>query len=244
MATLSVIEKSNHWHGEGPTQEVLSKLEKNPFGVFSVMRLDAHNSNNTQQIKSQSYNRQKILKHFKSFNNPVAIFESKEEAPIRLYSLLASNDLHNLADIRISNQNLVGMRLEGRLIRYAHELAALFPHFEQATIRVNTRMNQFYHDHNLDWLPPCFNDFLNWYHLLSPAAYEPYFDREELLNAPFFEVGEIRINGINCIEIISFNNPAGFTQEPEDTANRIIQLSEYLNQRRHDYQPVSSTLRA
>jgi hypothetical protein len=243
MASLTVVQEANKWHGEGPTEKIVIKLEKNPFGVFRFMELDAHSNTVPQGTSKQAYNRKKVLNHLKSFKDPFAIFETAQDAPLKLGGSIAINNWKSSAELGMPNKKLVELRLEAKFINYAQELAALFPNFDRASIAVNSQMNEFYFQHNLDWLPNCFDNFLDWYHLLSPAAYEPYFEADELLEAPFYQAREVQIGNVICIEIISFENPLGFTQEPEETAARVIEINKYINAHRRDRHPVYAQIK-
>jgi hypothetical protein len=225
MALIYVLEEHNPWQGDSPVTEVLTKLEANPFVTFQEMDLN-------NALKLQPYDRKKALVTLKRGKEPSVELSAKE--PFSFKGSINRGDWRNTVLLRMANSQLKKVELP-ILFNYLKEIAELFPKFLFAEIKPDMQIADYYNENDLEWLPACFGNFLNWYHLLSPLAYAPYYTREELLAVPAHRVRELD-NG--WIEIISYADPLSYDQP--QTRERIIEMTGYLNAHRLDRKKVAA----
>jgi hypothetical protein len=223
VADIIIQEKTNLWTGKEPAYTLLKSLEQNPYGKFDKMSFGGN-------LKSYNYQFDKALKHLMAeTTNSVRL---TTETPFRFRGSIARGKVHNTVVLGMANPTFNSLNLE-QLLSYTRSLAKLLPNFYRAEIVTDYQLNEYYTEQKLEWLPECFNDFLSWYHLMSPLAYEPYYRREELLAVPAHQVRELD-NG--WIEIINYADPLSYDQT--ETRGRIIAITNYLNAYRLDRKKV------
>jgi hypothetical protein len=225
MADIGIIEEYNHWQGASPADEILNLLEHNPYGEFKQMELNYAN-------KTQPYNRNKALATLKKGEEPSVELSMVE--PFKLSAAITRGNWRNTVTLFLAHKVLAQLN-QAELFEYVRQIVACFPKFYMANISTHLKVNEFYSQNKLKSAPPCFNNFVNWYQLISPLAYSPYFTREELLNLPAHSARELD-NG--NIEIIAYPDPLSYDQ-PE-VRERIVLITEYLNAHRHDWQKQTS----
>lgn len=223
MPQIYVLEEDNPWQGESPLGELLTKLEANPFVEFEQMEL------NFDDTKIQPYDRKKALTTLKRGKQPSV--ELRATKPFRAEAAISRGDWRNTVLWSMGNRQWPQVNTN-YWFGYIYELAALFPKFLMAEIKFRSDGAALYQHYNLSYVPTCFGDTVDWYHLISPAGYEPYYTRAELLAAPAHCVRELD-NG--WIEIISYADPLAYDQPV--ARERIVAMTEYLNALRHDWQP-------
>jgi hypothetical protein len=227
MADIIIQEKAHKWEGKEVAYSLLQNLEQNLYVKFAKMSFGG-------ELKSQAYKFDKALKHL--MGDTTSSVKLTAETPFRFRGSIARGKVHNTVVLGMANPTLSNLDLE-QLLTYIRSFAKLLPNFYRAELVTDYKINEYYAEQNLKWLPECFGNFLSWYHLLSPLAYEPYYTREELLGVPAHCVRELD-NG--WIEIISYADPLSYDQP--QTRERIIEMTGYLNAHRLDRKKVAASV--
>ena len=230
MAHLYVIEENRPWELSSskvsPAAELLTKLETNPFVHFDKMKLDS--ASRTKPAEYQAYNYAKALANLVRHQDGSVALHAEQSVPLK--ATLNRGEWRNTVMLATANKNLSKLG-HSQISSYLVELAALFPHFGFAEVQTDGEIAEFYDENDLNFVPPCFGDFLSWYHLISPLAYEPYLSREEMLSIPAYRVQEVGDAG--WIELVMYEDPLSYASP--QTRECIIELTNYINERRHDW---------
>ncbi len=225
MVEVFIIEEDNPWKSDSPAPLILEILEANPFVNFNEMAFN-------YSEKWVAYNQQKALANLKKGDEPALALRT--ETPYFFEGSINRGGWRNTVRLAMANSTLEQIDLS-LLKNYVSKVATLFPRFKWAEVKTDYKIKEFYQAQDLVAVPDCLGNYLNWYHLISPLGYEPYFSRAELLNIPAHQVRELE-NG--WIEIMSYSDPLAYDQ-PEARA-RIVEITNYLNTNRHDWQPTPS----
>jgi hypothetical protein len=227
MTELVIEDRNDNWQENNPTEKLLEVLENNPFAPFRQVWFNG-------VLEAQNYDRKKALNHLnKSKTNSIRL---ETDEPFKLRASISRNPKRNVIVVGMGNKVLRELNIE-TLIEYGKTIANLLPHFHNLQIQVDTNLNEFYEEQDLEWLPDCFGNFLDFYHLMSPQAYEPYFTQSVLLTIPAHCVKEL---DHGWIEIISYADPLSYDQP--QTRERIIEMTGYLNAHRLDRKKVAASV--
>jgi hypothetical protein len=227
MAELVIEDGNDDWQQNNLVERILEALENNPLAPFRRVWFNG-------VLEPQSYDRKKALNHLNKGKTNSIRLETDE--PFKLRASISRNPKRNVIVLGMGNKVLRELNVE-TLIEYGKTIANLLPHFHNLQIQTDVNLNEFYEEADLEWLPDCFGNFLDFYHLMSPVAYEPYYSCAELLAVPAHHVRELE----NVwIEIITYREPLSYDQ-PE-IRKQIIKMTEYLNTHRLDRKQIVATV--
>jgi hypothetical protein len=179
-------------------------------------------------LKYEPYDRRRVLEELT--RNPEAGIVARASSPFYLDGGLSRHPIQN--SIRVGGDPEY-LRREGALAaaaEYMKRWRQALPAFGQSGLSADDRENVFFFDDlNLEPLPDCFGNFLGWYHVISPRGYAPSFDAETLRRTPAHKVEELPDGSF---AITSYPDPLDFAAE--DSTRRIVEITNYLNERRKD----------
>lgn len=202
-------------------ERVLSLFEQNPFAPFAEVDLEG-------LLKFEPYDHRRVLEEFA--RNAEADIGVRTESPFYLDGGLTRHEWKNGAHMGGDPEYL---RREGALAAAAEYLKRwrqTFPAFDHGGLSADDRENVFFFDElDLEPLPDCFGNFLGWYHVISPRGYAPSFDAETLRHTPAHNVEELPDGSF---AITTYPDPLDFASE--DSTRRIVEITNYLNERRKD----------
>lgn len=221
MIDIVLQEIDNPWADDEPLRRILDLLDHNPFGQFEEMSFDV-------ALEWSSYVRDEALKHLRRRKKSSVGFRTVGAFP--MLASISKNPLQNTATLVLGRNDFPSAEQTDTLLSFAKHMMRCFPLFSWAKGRTDPAVNEFYDSKNLLRVPSCFMNYLAWFHLISPLGYGPYFDREDLLNMPAYDVQELE-DGI--IQVITYKDPLDFASE--ESRQRIIEITNYLNHRRKDW---------
>ena len=220
---LYAQEWDNPW-GSGAREtagRVLSLFEDNPFTPLAEADL-------TISLKYEPYDRRRVLEELAG--NPEAGIAVRSTTPFYLGGGLSRHPMKNGASFGGDPEYLRREGAPAAAAEYVKRWRQALPAFDQAGLSADDRENVFFFDElNLEPLPDCFGNFLGWYHVISPRGYAPSFDAETLRRTPAHRVEEL---SDGSFAITSYPDPLDFAAE--DSTRRIVEITNYLNERRKD----------
>ena len=222
MLMFHAEEQKNPWEDadENPAPAVLSLLEDNPFGPFEEMFFE-------QTLRWEPYDRARLLEYLSE--NTEAGIDVRAAHPLYREGSVSRHPTANGVTLRV-NPGYVSSPAElGRALEYLERWRHALPRFTKGGATADQRPSEFFLNQGLRPLPPCFGSYLGWYTLMSPRAYEPYYDREDLRRAPAHRV-EARADG--SLAVTAYADPFDF--EGAEATRRIVELTRYLTERRRD----------
>lgn len=210
------------WTGAGVVvlERLLSVMDANPFRPFQEMDFN-------DRAEWLPYDKERALAYLKRGSRTVVHFRTQH--PFYMQGALAQLAGQNSATLRLSEHFLddAGVHAAGSfLVQLALPLAQ--PRFGWCEVdSYATRIVDFYDDHNLRALPWCFGTYLGWRHILSPAAYTPYIERQTLLRAPAWQVHE---DEQGLIELVIYDDPLSY--DTAQSQQRIVDVTTFLHTHR------------
>jgi hypothetical protein len=220
---LYAQEWNNPW-GSGAretAERVLGHFEQNPFAPFAEADLKG-------VLKFEPYDHRRVLEEFA--RNPEAGVGARTSSPFYLEGSFTRHDLKNGVSFAGDPEYLRRGGALADATEYVKRWRHALPAFDQAGLSADDRENVFFFDElNLEPLPDCFGNFLGWYHVISPRGYAPSFDAETLRRTPAHGVEELPDGSF---AITTYPDPLDFAGE--DSTRRIVEITNYLNERRKD----------
>jgi hypothetical protein len=220
LIKIILQELDNPWTGESPLQEIISLIDQNSFVNFQEMEFDV-------TLNWVPYDIKKAIQTLKRRKKVSTEFRTQEPFPFSF--TLSKNPLQNTITLDIHENFLKEVGIEP-VTKIIIQLAKCFPRFHWGVASVDDDISEFYDSQDLPHVPECFKYFVSWLHIVSPLGYEKYFNREDFLGVPAYEVLEWD-NGI--IQIMTFENPLAFGIA--ENRQRVIDVTHYLNERRKDW---------
>lgn len=212
-------EQSGPWSAASPIEGILTALENNPFS--SPQQMDLNRARNWQP-----YDRDHATRMLLRGRTPsVALIT---ESPHAL----------GLAISRVIDSDIIVMTMDDAyvtstgpqaVVTFTQQVAEALPRFIWAHADCDPNPGRFSETHHLPRAPLCFNLGIDWYHLISPLGYAPYYTVADLLGVPALQVRQLE-NG--WIEVLSYADPLAYDR-PENR-QRTVEMTAYLDQHRRD----------
>lgn len=220
MFSIYAQEDESPWRaGGGDAARALETLEGNPFAPFEEMRLDV-------ESEWEPYDRARALRALEAERSSVAF---RSVRPFALRASIFRSPLYNLLQLEVADEYLKESGALDKAVDFTGRLARTLPAFSYGGATADHTIHDFYVSRDMAFLPDCFS-YVGWYHLVAPRGYEPYFEPEDLRALPAHRVEE-RDGG--AFAVTSYPDPFEF----EDAAarSRVIEMTDYLNDRRRDW---------
>jgi hypothetical protein len=225
MFAIYAQEKESPWHAGGDEAErALDTLEHNPYAPFEEMQLAV-------ELPWEPYDRVRALKALEEEQSSVAF---RAGQPFSLRASIFRHPFYNLLQIEVADEYLSGEDAPAAAAEYTVELARALPAFAYGGASADLNVPDFYVARDLAFLPDCFS-YIGWYHLVSPLGYADYFDPEDLRALPSHDLKEL---SLGWFAITSYADPFQFADEASRL--KIVELTEYLNERRKDWKDPST----
>ena len=191
---------------------IFDKLCYNPiFKDWREMQINRFNE------EYDDFDYQKIVKAIKSPKKDLAIFCRAKECEL-LFSRnkkFYSFSLKFTKDLLIDKVNLFQ--------DYMIELTLYMPNFEKLTGSAGMEIIDAQKRHNLPQEKSIFMS-MQWLNVLSPLGYKKYYEKEDLLSAPFYDVREI---APDIVFIQAYKDP--FNVDNEESLNYLRNGINHLN---------------
>lgn len=207
------------WTGAGAVvlDSIFSALDRNPFHPFEEMRFN-------DRDEWLPYDRAQALAYLKRGSRTVGHYRMRH--PFSVQGGIAQFGDLNSVTFSLSEHYLDdrGIQAAGAFLLH---LVAPLAHPRWGWCKVDrhvTHIADFYADRKLRTLPECFGAYLGWRHVLSPAGYAPYFERDTLLQTPAWRVHE---DEQGLIELVMYADPLSYNTA--QTQQHIIDITTYLN---------------
>jgi hypothetical protein len=222
MLMLMAQELKNPWEeaAVNPAPSVLALLEDNPFGSFDEMFLE-------QKLEWEPFDRRLLLDDLT--NNPKSNFDVRGQKPYYIQGSIARHPLANTVTFRINPDYLSTPEGLDRALAYLGRWQHVLPRFTRGKATADERPSEYFFNLGLEPLPDPFGSFLGWHTLMSRRGYEAYFDLEDLLRTPAHRVEEL---ADAAVAITAYPDPFNF--ESAESHRKILELTQYLNERRKD----------
>lgn len=221
MFAIYAREDENPWRaGGGEAARALETLESNPFAPFEEMLLD-------DEMDWQPFDRERALRSLAAREESAVAFRASR--PFYLRASVFHHPLYNLLQIEVADEYLKDSDALASAVEFAEKLARTLPAFSYGGASADTTVHDFYVSRDMAFLPDCFG-YVGWYHLLAPRGYEPYFEPEDLRHLPAHRVEE-RDDG--TFAVTSYEDP--FKYDDASARARVVEMTDYLNQRRKDW---------
>ena len=225
MLTFYAEEWNNPWEASAasPAPSVLSLFEDNPFGSFDEMFFE-------QTLRWEPYDRRALLDYLSQ--NPEAGIDVRSWQPLYREGSLARHPTANGVTLRVNPGYVSSPDELTRSLDYLERWGQALPRFSRGGATADRRPSEFFLNQGLFPLPPCFGSYLGWYTLLDPRGYAPYFEPEDLRRTPAHRVEE---RADDSFVITAYPDPFDF--ESEEANHHIVEITNYLNERRKDRPP-------
>ncbi len=200
-------------------QKAVGEMQANPFGAFVEMSVgtapdaERYAPEKLSQAVLSSAEQFAVLRGFE----PNLLTASIRLQPVPLLQIMIDADRFSLDENSLQAQT------------FTNRLKKVLPNCGYGIIDAHANISEFYDRQQLDLLPECFNYYLSWKTLLTPLGYQAYFERADLLKAPAFKVEELEDQSI-CLTAY----PQASNYEHKESQIRIVELTNYLNQKRKD----------
>lgn len=215
---LWIVETKSPWYKikPSPARDVINLIVANPFMRFSAVQYE---------YEDEPFDLQILLEETRNPNATICLKDDDySEAIINL------SFWRNSFSLRINQKNLPEFDLEAKTIDYLKEWRGVLPNFAWCVASADDRDEDFWNDvAQVQPLPDCFGSHLGWYHVISPLGYKNYFKRDDLLKTPALKVEELNNRSI---VIQSYENPFDFAMD--ETTERLVEATNYLNEKRLD----------
>lgn len=221
MFAIYAREDENPWRaGGGEAALALETLEANPFAPFEEMLLD-------DEMDWAPFDRARALRALAAREESAVAFRASRPFPLR--ASIFRHNLYNLLQIEVADEYVKEPGALAAAVELTEKLARILRAFSYGGASADLTVHDFYVSRDMAFLPDCFG-YVGWYHLLAPRGYEPFFEPEDLRGLPAHRVEE-REDGV--FAVTSYEDPFGF----EDAAvrSRIVEMTDYLNERRKDW---------
>jgi hypothetical protein len=223
MFSIYAQEDESPWRAGGvEAARALETLEANPFAPFEEMLLD-------DEMDWEPFDRERALRALAEEESAVAFRASR---PFPLRASVFHHRLYNLLQLEVADEYVKETGALDTAVEFAERLARVLPAFSYGGATADHTVHDFYVSRDMAFLPDCFA-YVGWYHLLAPRGYEPYFDPEDLRHLPAHRVEE-RDGG--TFAVTSYEDPFKF--EDASARARVIEMTDYLNERRKDWKEV------
>jgi hypothetical protein len=220
MFSIYAQEDESPWRaGEGHAARALETLEANPFAPFEEMLLD-------DEMDWEPFDRARALRALAEEESAVA-FRATRPFPLR--ASVFHHRLYNLLQLEVADEYVKESGALASAVEFAERLARTLPAFSYGGATADHTVHDFYVSRDMAFLPDCFG-YVGWYHLLAPRGYEPYFEPEDLRHLPAHRVEE-RDDG--TFAVTSYEDP--FAYESAPARARVVEMTDYLNERRKDW---------
>ena len=221
MFSIYAKENESPWRaGGGEAARVLEALEENPFAPFEEMQFDVDSA-----WVPYARGRAEIF-----LGDEEGSMAFRAARPFALTASVSRHPLDNLVKLRAADEYLKRGGALASSVEFVRRLARALPNFSCGSANADLDVHDFYAARDLPFLPECFN-FVGWFHLVSPRGYAPYFEPEDLRGLPAHRVEELPDG---TFAVTSYPDPFAF--EDESVRSRIVEMTNYLNERRKDWQ--------
>lgn len=220
---LYAQERDNPWEKAAINHapRVLALLEDNPFAPPAEMEFNF-------SLRYEPYIREKALDELS--HNPEAKIGVRSTLPFYLDGGVDRDPLQNGFTLGGDTQYFERAEMQTQVAEYLLRWRQVLPAFCWSGAFADDRENFFFFEQlQLEPLPDCFGSTLGWCHVVSPRGYEPYFNAEDLRLMPAHKLEELPDGAfaITCYPgILDF---AG-----DEATRRIVEITNYLNERRKD----------
>jgi hypothetical protein len=194
-------------------KEVLEKLAHNPF--FTNWETMSIGNNPLKRI---TFDFGKALKKVLSDSSDLCIWGQGEGNEFLF------NRNKNYYHIRLTLEKKILEK--DKLLKfqeYMINLAIDKPRFTSMSSSLGSEYSDIQKRHNIEQEKSLFS-YMSWLNVLSPLAYNGFYEKEDLLKAPFYRVEEIKKD---IILIQAYKDP--FDLENEESLNYLRKGVEYLN---------------
>jgi hypothetical protein len=215
-------EEKSPWEAAAinPAPAVLSLFEDNPFGSFDEMFFE-------ESLHWEPYDRQKLLDYLSQDSE--AGIDARGLQPFYREGSLSRHPTANGITLRVTPGYVSSPGDLARGLSYLERWKQVLPRFTKGGATADRRPGDFVLSQGLGPLPPCFGSYLGWYTLIDQRGYAPYFELEDLRDAPAQRVEELPDA---AFAITAYPNPFDF--ESPEAHRRIVETTRYLNERRKD----------
>ncbi len=193
--------------------EVFNRLYNNPFFTDWLEMEVGYN-----QSKREPFNKEKAIKALMSNKKDLCIIGYGNECKF----IFTRNKLYYVIKVILTNEAIQGKVIEFR--DFMANIAVSISNFkrligsQESTISAETQRK-----YNIEQEKSIFS-YMSWLNVVSPLSYNGYYEKEDLLKAPFYEVREI---APDIIMIQAYKDP--FDIENEESLNYLRNGVEYLN---------------
>jgi len=121
---------------------------------------------------------------------------------------------------------ITGVLIRDKIIEYRDYMIALavsLPNFKGLIGSTGSVQYDIQRNHDIPQEKSIFS-LMSWLNVLSPLGYDSYYEKEDLLNAPFYDVKEV---APDIVMIQAYKDP--FDLENEESLNFLRNGVEYLN---------------
>ena len=220
MFAIHARENESPWRaGGGEVARVLEALEDNPFAPLEEMQFDV-GSTWLPYARGRAELFLGVEESSMSF---------RTARPFELSASVSRHPLYNLVKLDVADEYLKRDGALASSVGFAWRLARALPAFSYGAASADLDVHDFYVAQDLAFLPECF-DYVGWYHILSPRGYAPYFEPEDLGRLPAHRVEELPDG---TFAVTSYPDPFAF--EDASVRSRIVEMTNYLNERRKDW---------
>jgi hypothetical protein len=221
MLSIYAQENENKWEaGSSPLPRILTLLEENPFAPLQEMQLK-------DDAPWQKYDHQKVIREMNHDRQSSMGFRTT--SPYPLEGSISLHSSRNLIQLRVDDQYLKAPDAIAKALEYTNRLGSALPNFFCGGASADLNVHDFYVERDLPFLPECFN-YVDWYHIIHPRGYEPYFEADDMRKIPAYRVEEL---SDRSFAIMSYPDPLEFAGE--EAKKRVVDITNYLNERRKDW---------
>jgi hypothetical protein len=220
---LYAQEEANPWGADAreTAERVLSLFEDNPFAPLAEADLKL-------TLKFEPYDHRRVLDELA--HNPEAGIAVRTTSPFYLDGGLSRHPVQNGVSFGGDPEYLRRDGAPAAAAEYVKRWRQTLPAFDHAALSADDRENVFFFDDlDLEPLPNCFGNFLGWYHVISPRGYAASLDAETLRRTPAHKVEELPDG---AFAITTYPDPLDFAGA--EATRRIVEITNYLNERRKD----------
>jgi hypothetical protein len=197
---------------------VLKQLSDNPF--FSSWKIMTEGF---VPSKEKAYDFDKALKILCGKKEKVCVHFFEKNIGFKENSFYISRD-KNFNGFMIQLKKEVLLKKSVQLFQeYVTEIALITPAFKRLFISPGSISAETQKKHNIPQEKSIFS-YMSWLNVLSPLAYNGYYEKEDLLKAPFYRVEEIKKD---IILIQAYKDP--FDIENEESLHYLRNGVAYLN---------------
>ena len=218
---LAIQERDAPWADPSATAErVIAALTASPFGPFDEMEFSFNDKwmpvDSARAIKKMARGRK-------------AAINFRQVQCSDYTASVSRNPFQNTIVVRVPKALLPDSPADP-IVTFADSMAGALPNLSWVFAHPEHKRRSLYDRLKLSTVPPCFDEFLGWYHLVTPRGYAPYFDRADLEAVPGHRAllgddGSLRL----------WMEPDPFAVFRPEAHGRIREVVAYLNARRKDW---------